>query len=297
MENILYSLGWGIVAVCSIPLNLLCFVVLKRAKHIEDVTKVFLYSLTTTDLIYCLFRVVPAISISATGRVLLGDYFCTIQSFFSHTAVYVLFPTLLAVNVERYICITYPLKYWLIVTKRRAIFVMVFIWSYGVVITVLSGFHMNWKANLYLYVSMCYLFNHEEGSYMIQRVMVILEVVIIGVIIILFIKMYITAKRFTRQSSALQTRGTRHNVKKNSKAATTFFLMTSTFLLANVPWIILLTLEKYHVKIPLFVYFLSEILYGLAGIGDMVVYYFRNRSFQQTTKEVLRGYLRCLCRT
>ena len=298
MEHIYYSLGWGIVAVCSIPLNLLCFVVLNRAKNIEDVTKVFLYSLTASDFIYCLFRVVPAISITATGRVLLGDHFCTIQSFFSHTAVYALYPTLLAVNVERYICLTYPLKYCLIVSKRRAIFGMAFIWCFAISISVLSGFHVNWKANLILYASMCWLFNIEGRSYIIQRVMVIFELAIIGVIVILFIKMYITAKRFTRQSSTLQSRVARHNVKKNSKAATTFFLMTFTFLLANVPWIVLISIEKmFQVKVPFSVYFLSEIMYGLAGIGDIIVYYFRNRSFQKTTKEILTGYTRCSCRT
>ena len=143
MDDILYSLGWTLVAICSLPLNLLCFIVLKRAKNIADVTKVFLHSLTAVDLIFYLFRVVPTISFSATGRVLLGDVFCSMQSFMTYTSIYLMYPTLLAVNVERYICITYPLRYCIIVTKTKAVVGMICVWCISIGLIVWAGFEVN----------------------------------------------------------------------------------------------------------------------------------------------------------
>ncbi len=146
MEHILYACGWGLVAACSIPLNTLCLIVLKHAKNIDPVTKIFLYSLTTSDLIYCLFRVVPAIFQNATGGVVLGDVFCFIQSFFAGASVQALYPVLLAVNIERYLSIEYPLKHRLMVTKQKARIIVSFVWICALIYCVCLGFLENWKS-------------------------------------------------------------------------------------------------------------------------------------------------------
>ena len=296
MENIFYPLCWGLVAVCSIPLNLLCFVVLKRAKNMEDVTKVFLNSLTAADLIYCLFRVVPAVSISAIGRVLLGEFFCTIQSFAAQTSVYALYPTLLAINVERYLCITYPLRYRLIVAKRKAIYGMICVWSISICLNMWMGFDAEWTAHLDVNIFSCRLMAQNSHSFIVNNIVTYVAMAIIVVTVILIIKMYMTAKNFYEKRSAFQNHVARH-VRKNRKAATTCFLMTFTFLLANVPWIIVALLDKFDIKSPPHVLFVSELMFGLAGIGDVIVYYFRNRSFKKTTKKVVSQLLhfKCIC--
>ena len=286
VEHILYACGWGLVAACSIPLNTLCLIVLKRAKNINFVTKIFLYSLTTSDLIFCLFRVVPAIVQSATGRVVLGEVVCFIQSFFSTASAQALYPVLLAVNVERYISITYPLKHRLIVTKQKARIVTSLIWICALIYCVCVGFIANFKSTYEPKRHICEFSGnialklHFITSYVQMFIMII--------IIVLFIRVYRIARQYTQQPLAVQNHTARH-IRKNSKAATTFFLMAFTFLLSNIPWIVLVILVTAGmIDMTPFVFFLGDIMFSLAGIGDVIVYYFRNKSFKETTKDVLK---------
>ena len=287
MEHILYACGWGLVAACSIPLNTLCLIVLKHAKNIDPVTKIFLYSLTTSDLIYCLFRVVPAIFQNATGGVVLGDVFCFIQSFFAGASVQALYPVLLAVNIERYISIEYPLKHRLMVTKQKARIIVSFVWICALIYCVCLGFLENWKSIFKPKLQLCG-FSDDILTSILLQCSSYLQMLIMLIIIMLFIRIYVIARRYTRRPLAVQNHKARH-IRKNRKASTTFFLMTSTFLLSNIPWIIMVVLDAFGiVHIPAFVVFLCEIMFGLAGIGDVIVYYFRNRSFKEATKEVLK---------
>ena len=291
MEHLLYACGWGLVAACSMPLNTLCLIVLKRAKNIDSVTKIFLYSLTTSDLIICLFRVVPAIFQSATGRVVCGDVFCTIQGFLWLTSVHALYPVLLAVNVERYLSIIYPLKHRLMVTKQKACFVVSLIWIFALTCSVCDGITANWKASFITKAHLCSISMTTDHTFtVLSQYMSYLQIFMMLVVVVLFTRIYVIARQYTRQPLALQNHTARH-IRKNSKAATTLFLMAFTFLASNIPWVTLSILATFGVhNTPHFIYFVSEIMFGLAGIGDFIVYYLRNRSFKQTTKDVLEGY-------
>lgn len=70
MDDIKYPFGWTFVAIMLYTIEYPLLYRPKTTKNTENVTKIFLNPLTTADLIFCAFRVVPAIHTSSTGRIL-----------------------------------------------------------------------------------------------------------------------------------------------------------------------------------------------------------------------------------
>ena len=133
VENGILAITWSIIAVSSLILNPLCIVVVWKTSELENVSRLFLISMTVFDLGVCVSFVIPAIGISVTGGWPFGVPGCIAQ-------ILVVFPcyfgnvvTLIAVNVERYVALVYPFKYFRYVNFRRSVIALVALHSISIV--------------------------------------------------------------------------------------------------------------------------------------------------------------------
>ena len=285
IEVILKTSAWTFVTILSLPLNLLCLVVLRRTRGVEDVTKVFLVSLTVADLIFCFFRIIPAIGMAALNSWPYGEAFCLIQGAVIHPTMFAMFLSLLAVNVERYIAIAHPLKYPSIVSVKGARITVVCFWIVSILILALTWIESRWKPAPDEVAQICFLWKYYHSLNLDLHMFYIFYIpfIITMTIFVLFSLMMVIArkhyKRIRENELGRKRIGRRH---RDTRAAKTFFLMAMSQAVSNLPWMIAIFVGD----VPDVVIFIAEVLFASAGWWDVVVYYLRNRAFRSSANKL-----------
>ena len=130
-----------IMAIMGIIGNgLVIFVYIKNRK-MRSTTNGLLVNLAIADLLTSIF-LIPVPTLSTVPLDWRGDLYCKL--IYSSVLMWVLIVvsvfTLTMVSVERYLAISYPIKYRLVFSKSRPKIVMVTIWILGVCINIFSFF-------------------------------------------------------------------------------------------------------------------------------------------------------------
>ena len=285
LSNIVKSCTWGLIAILSFTLNVLCLVVLRKAKDIDKTSKIFLKSLTMADLMILFFRIIPAIGASALNRWPYGDPLCLTNAMLAIVGMYAMYLSLLAVNIDRCFAIMYPLRYPILVNVKRTRIAAVSIWVFCTGLVVACSAVGNWDTVYLEDLHLCSFnatFLHGDGVLSASVLLIVtfyLPIVIIIAICCCFVLVMMIVYRSKRRSRGSgMTINRNQSLQRNTKAATTFFLMAMSQIVVNVPWIIGALRESESS----YAGFVSEILFSLSICWDVVVYYIRNRSFRKT---------------
>ena len=127
--NIFATICWSLIVLISLPINNLCLIVLGKVRDIDDTTKLFLKSLTLSDILSSLLRGIPAIAAAIRNAWSFGDLACLLITIPHDTVTFANMLSLLAVNIDRCIAILYPLRYPLLVNIKNAWISVVLLWS------------------------------------------------------------------------------------------------------------------------------------------------------------------------
>ena len=278
--NIIATICWVLIVFISLPVNVLCLFVLCKVRDIEDTTKLFLKSLTVADIMFCLFRGIPAIGAAVGNSWPFGDTACIIINILTYTFAYSAMFSLFAVNIDRCIAIVYPLRYSSLININKAWISVVLSWSISFISIISLAIISNWRASYYLYAHICRfdVFRNQTSyeSYAIYTSSAVwywLPGAVLFLIIICFISVMAT-------SVSLRYKGRNGRIRNNlqffnTRSTTTFFLMTLSQVAVNIPWIVNLFINE-HKYLKTF----SFMMYGSSGIWNVIVYYFRNRAFK-----------------
>lgn len=284
----------------SVPLNSVCLFALRYAKEIEKPTKIFLMSLTASELGACILYVLPAIVSSITDEPPFTGGVCVVQYVLFNTCANSIYTSLLAVNVDRHIAVTQPLRYRCLVTATRARITVVVIWLVSLLHTILFTIAGRWEAEYDMAIQVCLPIPKKEFLYdfMTIYIIVFMNLVLMSAVI-LFIKLRRLVKNQAARIAELEIssdsssgeHGGNTPTKRNIRAATTIFFMTVAVICAVIPWevAILLTYSG-HQLLP-WVSFLIEACFVAGGWLDALVYYFRNRAIREAAIYVLK----CRC--
>ena len=282
MADVVQIVCWSVLLMLLMPLNILCLLVLRHTKRVNNVTKLFLVSLTCADLNVCFVFVIPAIGIAAFDGVWpYGKTSCLIQALFIQPNFSIVTMSLFTVNLERFIAISYPLRHPQIVTFKRARVVCAFIWLSVIPVGVIAGFLYDWKATYSPTRQSCSFADEFWYLLVIQDVMLLLTVVMYARIVC------IVHQHHRNQTAMTNATASKIN-KKDRKSATTIFLLSFSTLFCLFPLELVLILHNiFKVEIPFAVALGTNLCFASSGIWDGLLYYMRNKAIKQATVEYL----------
>ena len=286
--TVVSTIVWGLNTIMVIGLNAVCLVVFHKTTRIEEVTKVFLMSLTSSDLLLGVCYGIPTVVTSAINTWPFGIPICYIQAFLGFLLTISGQMSLFVVNVERFIAIAFPLRHASFITVRRAQWATVFLWLFAFLMSVANAFGAHWTVFFTSVMNHCVYYSYSDK--IVENVLFYLPFMI-GIMfpylvtIILYGKILSIARQHARQIAAMPTfQEGRPDGKVDTKAATTFFLVISAYSLAVVPILVVITET---LEIPNYGWLFLRVLWFSVSWIDAVIYLGRNRQFRDELKRIV----------
>lgn len=236
-----------IVIVGSVCGNLLVCLAIGLNKRLRKTTNYFIFSLAISDLMTALFSMPFDVQIQLNPlQWTSGEFMCDFWVFMYLIAAPTSILNLMAVSLDRFFAISWPLRYYNVMKRKLALLVIAIIWLYSLAFTTVGMVFWRPYENSVIQGS-CYFNINEYYSAVSSAVNFILPTVIMCVIYFNIYKIASAhAHRIAKQEvlpSVLScsnddsgtTTSEKKRISKNIKAAKTIAIVVSTFLLCWMP--------------------------------------------------------------
>ena len=307
----------GVVTILIVLGNSMCLIVLRCTKNgVHPVTKLFLVSLTISDLLVGMLVGIPVVGSTALHGWPYGDTYCYIMAM-CNALYFNAGLSVLAINIERYIAVVWPLRYPTIVTVRRAIIAEVVLLASLLLWALLYLLVPGRSVFYYPNFSACFIDADEGDDFLGQIGMTLFIAVPMLVTVIVYVRLFFLVKRNASRVDAITIGdinrpsdteiGTEQNQQSPSsrrcanstrnnadtKAAITFFMMAVVASVSWMPYYTTIAWENFQAEpVPEAVAFISEILLLLNSLWNVVIYYTRNDPFRKTFNKLFGRFFR-----
>ncbi|XP_072030823.1 adenosine receptor A2a-like [Amphiura filiformis] len=213
--------------------------------------------------------------------------------------------SLLAVNMERYIAISWPLRHAQFVTRCRARGMIGIIWLINIGCLVGIGCASNWHIEFIPDHQVCDFASDNMGIRIVSYCSFLLfEAIPLFATFILYTRLTVIARQqANRIASLVSTRASTSNgvliarrpqKRLDMKAATTFLYVTLALVVAWIPVHVVELMQAEGKAVPLGAVFFTEFLLVSNSWWNVVIYYFRNRAFRKAFRIVCGKHLPCI---
>ena len=110
----------GVIMVLSIFTNSRTLIILPKVREHNPVTRVFMTSMTISDLAVGCCYIPPILAATTTDTWPFGDTICGVLGYFNIVLSFASNTSLLALNFEGYLAVTRPYQYPTLMTQSRA---------------------------------------------------------------------------------------------------------------------------------------------------------------------------------
>ncbi|XP_033631564.1 probable G-protein coupled receptor 21 [Asterias rubens] len=294
--NIVGACAWTITTVLILFFNTMCLIILPKVGEFHHSTRIFLQSMTVSDLMLGVFFYFPMTGIWLTGSGVwpYGDALCYIQAWMIRQALPACSISLLLVTTDRYIAVVYPLKYKTLLTSRRAKIIVCILWImtniYTLILTALS----QWKNKYNDVLFLCQF--GETTNTLAAFIVTVLTLFVVVVIILMYVQILHIARsqvsRIATQHHLVTIDGEWQSPQINRKSFTTIFIVTMVLFVGWLPSIAMGLMRKNfspQLRVS------SQILLASVSWLNVIVYYVRNKAFRGAGRNFLLKITRNCC--
>lgn len=177
--------------------NILVILSVLCNKHLQTVTNFFIVNLAIADLLLSIIVLPFSASLEVLGCWVFGRVFCNIWAAVDVLCCTASILSLCIISIDRYIGVKYCLKYPTIMTERKAGVILVVVWVSSMVISI--GPLLGWKEPPPIDESICSI--TEEPGYALFSSLFSFYLPLM-VILVMYIRVYIVARRTTKSLEA-----------------------------------------------------------------------------------------------
>ncbi|XP_049907263.1 adrenoceptor alpha 1Aa isoform X1 [Epinephelus moara] len=193
VKAVVLGLVLGVFIVFGIVGNILVILSVVCHRHLRTVTHYFIVNLAVADLLLS-STVLPFSAIfEIVDRWVFGRAFCNVWAAVDVLCCTASIMSLCVISVDRYIGVSYPLRYPTIVTKRRALLAVMLLWVLSIIISI--GPLFGWKEPAPEDESICKI--TEEPGYAIFSAVGSFYLPL-AIILAMYCRVYVVAHRESR---------------------------------------------------------------------------------------------------
>lgn len=189
-KAVILGLVLGVFIVFGIVGNILVILSVVCHRHLRTVTHYFIVNLAVADLLLSSTVLPFSATFEILDRWVFGRAFCNVWAAVDVLCCTASIMSLCVISVDRYIGVSYPLRYPAIMTTRRAVFAVMLLWVLSIVISI--GPLFGWKEPAPEDESICKI--TEEPGYAIFSAVCSFYLPL-AIILVMYCRVYVVAYR------------------------------------------------------------------------------------------------------
>ncbi|XP_029960310.1 alpha-1A adrenergic receptor [Salarias fasciatus] len=190
VKAVTLGLVLGVFIVFGIVGNILVILSVVCHRHLRTVTHYFIVNLAVADLMLSSTVLPFSAILEILDRWVFGRVFCNVWAAVDVLCCTASIMSLCVISVDRYIGVSYPLRYPAIMTKRRALFAVMLLWVLSIIISI--GPLFGWKEPAPEDESICKI--TEEPGYAIFSAVGSFYLPL-AIILVMYCRVYVVAHR------------------------------------------------------------------------------------------------------
>ena len=283
----------AIIGLLIISGNILSIAVTRRLSTLADSTKVLMTSLAVYDLLIGFLTLFSAVA-SAMDRWPFGDVGCEIYATGSSMIFCMSGISIVFLNIERFIAVTWPYKFPVWCSRRRVITLVLVTSTLSLFIAISTKFVLQMSAK-YIAGSLVCLFENNSST---ANIVVLVSVDIFPTLLIIFIYCRLIQVSRNHERRLNQNGHNEANNVHDNKAMKTAIVVTLTYVGCYTPFLIVRTVESYTgVSSPDWLHFIVMWLGMCNSMFNVYIYCLFNQSFRQMAKKIISERLPCCNRS
>nr|XP_046201281.1 alpha-1A adrenergic receptor-like [Oncorhynchus gorbuscha] len=193
VKAVVLGLILGTIIVCGVFGNILVILSVVCHRHLRTVTHYFIVNLAVADLLLSSIVLPFSATFEILGYWVFGRPFCNVWAAVDVLCCTASIMSLCVISVDRYIGVSFPLRYPAIVTERRALLALVGLWALSVTISI--GPLFGWKEPAPEDESICKI--TEEPAYAIFSAVGSFYLPL-AIILSMYCRVYVVARQESR---------------------------------------------------------------------------------------------------
>ncbi|NXS21989.1 ADA1A protein, partial [Mystacornis crossleyi] len=324
-KAILLGVILGGLIVFGVLGNILVILSVACHRHLQSVTHYYIINLAVADLLLTSTVLPFSATMEILGYWVFGRIFCNIWAAVDVLCCTASIMSLCIISIDRYIGVSYPLRYPSIVTERRGLLALLCVWALSLVISI--GPLFGWKEQAPEDETICQI--TEEPGYVLFSALGSFYLPL-AIILVMYCRVYVVAKRENKGlSSGLKTEkshseevtlrihrknapgasGSAPNPKskhhfsvrllkfsREKKAAKTLGIVVGCFVLCWLPFFVVMPLGSFFpaIKPPDTLFKITFWLGYLNSCINPIIYPCSSQEFKKAFQNVLKA--QCLLR-